>query len=322
MKAALTLSLVLVTAAAAQAPDEAAVLGGPCRGAEDRNVWHRSVSAYGEAERRGDHAGAAEIAREVVRGRCSNEYWWLKLAETLVRADRPAEAVEALAAYYARGSNGVDRRLRDPESPLHAMLESSAYLGSDLAASLQSDRKALEQRRAQGRELLAAEKRPIEHFIAKDACPFECCRYGTWSVEKDVALYDSPGGFSTVAELKAGQTVKALTGEVRLRPLPAIVRYPTPYGLELEPGTLIYILDYMGEGHGRVLANGKVGESDILSVHEHCAFPSGDCWAEFIDPDDAGRQREFDWWIQIETPDGRIGWTDQSDSFGGKDACG
>lgn len=77
MKAALTLGLLLVCLAAAQAPDETAVLGGPCR-AEDPNdvdatiAWHESVNAYREAERRDDLAGAAEIARGVVRGRCSN----------------------------------------------------------------------------------------------------------------------------------------------------------------------------------------------------------------------------------------------------------
>lgn len=29
-----------------------------------------------------------------------------------------------------------------------------------------------------------------------------------------------------------------------------------------------------------------------------------------------------DWWVQIETPAGQVGWTDQPDHFGNKDACG
>ena len=326
MKCPALFVLLTVVAAMAQTP-ETGVLGGPCLREDPNSIaaihsWHASVNAFSAAERRGELHEAVERAKDVVRGRCSNEHWWLKLAETLVRADRPAEAVAALKAFYDRRSNAVDRRLRDPESPLHSLLEIDVYRNSSLAESLARDRRALEQRRAKGRELLAAEERPMLHWIAKGACPFECCHYGTWSVREDVDLYDSPGGFSVVAKVKSGRTVQALTGEVRLRPLPAIVRYTRPYGLELEQGTLIYILDYMGEGHGRVLANGKVGESHILSVQEHCPFPDGSCWAEFIDPDDAGRQREFTWWVQIRISDGSVGWTQEVGSFGGMDACG
>ncbi|MBI1358438.1 MAG: hypothetical protein GC160_29225 [Acidobacteria bacterium] len=324
----LLLFLLGATVALAQSP-ETAVLGGPCEPEAREDVgriqaWHARVSAYSAAERRGDLDAAIVEAKAVVRGLCSNEHWWLKLAETQVRAGREQEAVETLAAYYARGANGVDRRLRDPESPLYRLKDSAAFQTSELAASLAADRRALEQRREKAQRRVRLDPGAVrEPYIAVGACPGECCRYGSWSVQQDVVLYDSTRMARTVGEAKQGSRVEALTGVVRLRPIPVLVRAPPPDHPEVAEGELAYLLDYLGEGYGRIyVGEGRIVDGPILSVHEHCPFPGPDCWGEVVDPKDAGRQRDGVWWVKVKTADGVTGWTQEVDKFGDISGCG
>jgi len=318
--------LVVCMAAAAQNP-ETAVLGGPCLDEGDAGVaglqeWHGLVSRHSEALRRGDRAAAIDLAKRIVRSRCSNEYWWLKLAESLVEVNRLEESVAALDALYSRGSNAVDRGLRAPESPMNRLLESDAYRRSALAAKLAAGRRALEDRRKEARARLAAGPRPTADYIAKKACPFECCRFGSWSVLEDTMLYDRPGGMRVVGRAVKGGRVEALTGEVHLRPLPVRVRFGPPNGFPAGEGSIVFLLDYRGEGYGRVWVNGKIVDADILSVQEHCAFAEPGCWGEFVKPKDSGRQRGGIWWVQVKTLDGAVGWTREVGRFGGMDGCG
>jgi hypothetical protein len=316
-----TLFLLCTSFAIAQTP-EAAVLGAACEIEKPDDVvqiraWHAKVSEALRLERAGDVGQAAEVAKQVVRGRCTNEHWWLKLAELQTLSGQEANAVATLGALYGRRSNAVDWRLRDPSSPLHRLPPTRAYQQSDLAASLAKDRNELAQRREEARSLLNTlprEARPT-YWIAKDACPGECCAYGSWSALQEVILYDSPEGFSEVARIPQGQRVQALTGEVRLRPIPVRVRYGALEQITLPEGSLVFLLDYLGEGHGRISSEGKLFEEDILAVHEHCAFPSRDCWGEVLDPRDDGKQRDGDWWVKIQTADGLIGWTREAGKF-------
>jgi len=312
---------LLCLPAASQSP-EAAVLGGPCLDEGDPgfaglHVWHGLVSRH-EALRAGDRETAVELARQIVRSRCSNEHWWLRLAEDLVEANRLQESVAALDAFYARQSNAVDRRLRTPDSPLHGLLESDVFQRSPLAEKLAADRRALEQRRNEARAKLAAGPRPPANYVARPACPGEYCQFGPWTTLLDTALYDKPGGAQVVAQASKGERVEGLTGEVHLRPLPVRVRFESPYGFTAETGSIVFLLDYLSESHGRVWLDGKIVESEVMAVYEHCAFPGPDCWGEFVHPDDAGRQMMGGvWWVQIKTRDGKLGWTRESSHFSG-----
>lgn len=316
--------LALCATSAAQTP-EAAALGGSCLSEGDPGFaglqWHALVRRHAELLRRGDRDSAVELAKRIVRSRCSNEYWWLKLAEELFEIGREEQSVAALEALYNRRSNAVDRRLHTPDSPLNRLLESAVYWGSALAPKLAEDRRALKRRRNEARARLAVESRPPENYVAKPACPFECCHFGSWSVREDTTLYDRPEGARAVGRALQGERVEALTGEVHLRPLPVRVRYSSPYGFTAEEGSIVFLLDYLGEGHGRAWVKGKVVETDIVSVYGHCAFPGPGCWGEFVDPEDAGRRRYGVWWVQIQTGDGLVGWTKEAENFGGKDAC-
>jgi hypothetical protein len=321
----LCLSLLCVPASA-QTPEYKA-LGGSCLPENDSDLvavqqWHEMVRRHSQLSRAGDLTSAVELARQIVRSRCSIEHWWLKLAEGLFETGRPAESVTALEALYNRKSSAVDRRLRESDSPLNRLLKSDVFQGSALAAKLKADRGALDQRRKEARARLAVEPYPPENYVAKNACPFECCRFGHWSVIEDTTLYDRPGGATPVGRATKGDRIEALTGEVHLRPLPVRVRFPSPYGFSAREGSLVFLLDYSGEGHGHAWLNGEILGTEILSVHEHCAFPAPDCWGEFVNPGDAGKQRDGVWWVQLKTRDGSVGWTREIGHFSDMDGCG
>ena len=297
---------------------EATVLGGPCLDESGESAiidWHRLVSRQSAADRAGDTEEVIDLAKQVVRGRCSSEHWWLKLAETLMVTGRLEETIDVLKVQYGRGSNSVDRRIRDETSPLNRLVGSDSYERSALAAKLRADRRALEARRLAARKKLEKELRPPGSYVAIDACPGEYCRYGTWTARQETELINRPGGTESVVRLSRGETVEALTGEVHLRPLPAIVRYAAPHGLTAAVGDIVFLLDYLGEGHGRVWTDGEIVVAQTLSVQEHCPFPGPDCWAEFVDPGDNGRQREGVWWIQAKTAAGLVGWTREAGHF-------
>jgi hypothetical protein len=302
-----------------------AVLGGPClanspEDADFRNVAELRNKAI-RAERAQDWADAVLLAKDVVRGDCSNEYWWFKLAEFQMKTDSPADAVATLSAFDTLDGNAVDRRLRDAASPLHALLEDEAYRSSDLAQNIAEDRRLRDMRRAAALNKLAAIKRPPENYVAKGACPFECCTYREWTAAEATKLYREPGSDEVAGTVQPGK-VDALGGELRLHPKPVLVRYPRSDGQEVaEPGTIVFLVDYSGEGHGNVWIDGKVKDAGWSGVQELCATPNESCWGEVLRPGDAGNWLNGVWWIQIKTKDGTTGWTSQADNFSGKDRC-
>jgi hypothetical protein len=296
-------------------------LDGPCLPENDIG-WYELVRQHGQELRRGNREAALALAKRIVRARCSNEYWWIRLAESLAELGRIQESIAALEVLHGRGSNAVDATLRRANSPLHRLLSSNIYRRSTLAAKLAADRRALDKRRSEALAKLAGAKRPPEKYVAKHACPFECCVFGKWSVLQTTALYASPGSARVAGQVAKGETVEAITGEVRLRPIPVLVRFPSPHGFTAEEGSIVFLLDYTGEGHGNAWVKGKVFDSEAASVAEQCAFPGAACWGEFILPEDAGRQRDAVWWIKIKTRGGITGWTKEAKHFHGMDKCG
>jgi hypothetical protein len=303
-----------------------AALGGPCVVPSPGQVnfeFHRFNSQTADAERAQDWARAAELAKLVVRNACSNEHWWLKLAELQMRAGSPADAVATLSAFDARNGNAVERRLLDAGSPLHALLEQEVYQTSELAQKLAEARKSVDVRRAAAVARLATVSRPEENYVAQGACPFECCMYGEWTATEATTLYREPGSDEAVATIQPVK-VDALGGEMRLRPTPVLVRNAVSgYDEEVaEPESIVFLLDYQGEGHGNVWIDREVKTLDWTGVQEHCAAPNRECWGEVLRPEDAGEWRNGVWWIKIRTKDGTTGWTSEADHFTGADACG
>jgi hypothetical protein len=139
--------------------------------------------------------------------------------------------------------------------------------------------------------LIAAEA-PPKVFVDKGACPFECCTYREWTVEKDTQLFDAVDGKKTVGKAKKGTKVTALTGEV----------HTVPFKVKTNDGKDIYLLTSHGEGYWTIWEDGRA----VAGVQEN--------WKSTPVPNT--------WWIQIKLSNGNKGWTKESDNFGNKDSCG
>jgi hypothetical protein len=319
------LILALAGVLAAQNP-EAAVLGGPCLSESQPGYlglqeWHAAVRRHSELSGRNETNAAIEVAKEIVRSRCHTEYWWLRLAESLAVMDRLDESVAVLHAYYLRGSNAVGRELRNAKSSLRKITDTEAYKKSALAGRLAADRRAVEARRKEAAAKLPSTPAPPRYYVAKNACPGECCTFGNWTAEKDTPLYDRPGGSNRMGLAAKGAKVEALTGEVHLRPVPVRVRHAAP-GFMAKEGAIVFLLDYLGEGFARVWVNGRIEEAEIIHVYESCSFGGPECWGEFVNAEDAELQGSAVWWVKVRAQSGAVGWTKEPGNFGGMDGCG
>jgi len=134
---------------------------------------------------------------------------------------------------------------------------------------------------------------PPKLFIDKGACPFECCTYREWTVEKDTELYDSIDGKKIIGIAKKGSQIRGITGEV----------HTVPLEIKDNDGNKIYLLTYQGEGVWKVWDNGAVKTS------------VGQNW-------DGDPRPKSTWWVQVKLSTGIIGWTNKTGNFGNMDACG
>jgi hypothetical protein len=297
------------------------VLGGPCVSPDGSRAWHESVSREDAAERRGDWRAAVEIAKEVVRGNCDNEHWWIKLAGILVAQRRLDKAVQVLDEAYERKFNAVGLRVRSGDKAFAPLLVSPEYRNSELAKHLRADRLVLARRLEKARLQMEAAKQPAEAYVAKGACPFECCGYGKWQSTAVTTLYDKPFGTDVVATLGKGEAVTGVTGQVHLKPAPVLIRWDGSPLIPAGPGSVVFLLDYHGEGYGGVWANGKVTGTEASSVNTQCTFPQQSCWGEFLRPEDEKWRERAVWWVQIKTKSGVKGWTKETRHFIGLDRC-
>ncbi len=299
---------------------EAGVLGGPCldeKGA-DPQVWLQAVSRY----RNQTPEAAIATAKEIVRGRCSNEHWRFELIELLTEQQQFEAATVLLDAFAARGSNAIHDRLADATPRLKPLLTSEAFRKSAIASKLRQEEADAVARRARALEALKTLPGPGKRYLARNACPFECCRFGTWTSKGEVILYESPGGGKPVAKIAKGAKVTALTGQLRVTPAPVLVRFDQPEGFSARVGSIVYLLDPIGEGFGHIWMNGRIVEGGAAWVRQVCRAPNAQCWGEFVNVEDARRAGSGDWWVRVKTADGKIGWTKQAAQFDGVDGCG
>jgi hypothetical protein len=173
---------------------------------------------------------------------------------------------------------------------------------------------------------MPASEKPPDNYVAKGACPFECCRYGNWTVSEDTDLVSSPGSSRVVGRARKGSRAFGLTGEVHLRPEPVVVLTAPeqPDGVltadELPKNSIAFILDYVGEGYSHVYTRGKVVDVlTHLSYAKYCYHLSESCWGETLFP--SQERQEQIWWVKVRLPSGIVGWTDKTNHFGGQDSC-
>ena len=274
----------------------------------------------------GQLAAGIELQREIADLQCHNHFQRYYLAELLIQAGRIEESVAVLAELYALGVNDLEKRLATESGPFAGLRESLVFQESDLAREIESKRKTGEARRVAFRSRLATlgpTDRPSDSYVAEGACPFECCSYRKWSVLEDTPLVAMPGSRERVALARKDTHVQGLTGEVHVVPVPVGVVYPEPaYSptASIPKGAIVFLLDHLGEGIGRVWYKGQVHEmSTSGEVQEHCPHPGDGCWGEALNA--GALMREADWWVKVRLEDGSEGWT-RDIHFGDIDACG
>ena len=157
--------------------------------------------------------------------------------------------------------------------------------------------------------VLGQDSRPRMPFIDKGACPFECCTYRDWTVDKATAIRSGMKDSSSVAfRLKKGERVRGLTGsvitsqagEVRVLKRAKIGK------LTAQPGDTLYLLTYVGEGFHRVWYKGRITEEE---TYDKTIFRQI-------------REPKALWWVKVRNSRGQIGWSREPDNFGNKDQCG
>lgn len=139
------------------------------------------------------------------------------------------------------------------------------------------------------------------------ACPFEGCTYRDWIVKKEAVVRKENHQRSPVVfKVRKGEKVVGITGTViTLRPgyAEALTRVQAG-GFWLEPGNIVYLLHYMGEGFWKIWFQGKIDGRGMTENFEIIQYP------------------ETVWWVKIRNTKGQIGWSNQTDNFGNMDALG
>ena len=289
-------------------------LGGPCKDVAGPGV----LPKIWEAKKSGSWDRVIELEKASVRDGCSIEYRWHELVSALVEAHRQTEAVQVLQEMDSRDFELNPSIIGRMHPDVEKFMEGPVFQQSPVGIKIEQLKRTANERRAKYREALKKlppDQKPSDNYIAKGVCPFECCRYGKWTVLEDTDLVAAPGSKRVVGKAKKGGRVVGITGEVHLKPEPVVVLLDG----DLPKDSIAFVLDYEGEGYGHVYTRGRIIDV-FLGVADYCFRVSGSCWGETLLP--SSERKEPVWWVKVRLANGVIGWTDQADSFGDKDTCG
>ncbi len=154
--------------------------------------------------------------------------------------------------------------------------------------------------------------RPTAPHIVRNACPFECCRYGKWVFGDTVLVRVAPWDTAAVMHtILPGTGAQADSGHVVLVELGAAVvtRRGSHTRQGLQVGDTLWILDYEGEGSYRAWARGR-------SMGWDREYPYRDLRLL--------RYPRQVWWVHVTRSNGASGWVNMDDvrNVDGYDACG
>ncbi|MGE5057567.1 MAG: hypothetical protein ACM3WP_25675 [Acidobacteriota bacterium] len=145
--------------------------------------------------------------------------------------------------------------------------------------------------------------KPTLPKIDEKACGFEGCQFGPWTATDQVQLFSTwKTDRQPLATISKGQAVTAITGvHVTFEPSEIkVTAHMTGYGLK--PGDTIYGYMYKGEGVFSAWFNGYWGgDFDGSGVAD--AGCNGKCSAKLL------KKGRTEWWVEIKTNKGAIGWT-------------
>ncbi len=160
---------------------------------------------------------------------------------------------------------------------------------------------------------LRSAKPPALPRIERHACPFECCTFREWTVTEASDLYDNwQQSRKKIGKLPQGAKVQGLDG-IYITFFPDRVRATRDYPEEgIKAGDEFLRYMYVGEGSAQFWFNGKF---DTLSMAVSGSECYKGCAAELLA---AGKK---EWWVQVKTSDGKLGWVLAHGNFDGMDAC-
>ena len=176
-----------------------------------------------------------------------------------------------------------------------------------------------------GSTTTAQDIKPPIPYLDRGACPFECCTYRRWTVEKDTVVYTQRSTTSAVAfRVKKGEHVTGVTGVVMtVKPGKVIVKKAKTIGEEskarVKPGDILYSLHYAGEGIYKVWFRGKLYDEEMPTSPYLITKVPIEQREEYLH---VVNEPDWTWWVQVKNSRGQIGWTKQHDHFGNVDACG
>jgi hypothetical protein len=157
------------------------------------------------------------------------------------------------------------------------------------------------------------------------ACPFEGCVYREWQANAPVEILAERRTDSAVISLIAkGERVQALTGVV-VTIKAGRIQTDTPRELPADGGTLalmpgqtLFLLTYLGEGHSKAWFNQRLYKwvDASVALNGACQFIPERCKGWTVE------RPQSEWWVQIRTASGRVGWTLDTGKFDNKDRFG
>lgn len=161
-----------------------------------------------------------------------------------------------------------------------------------------------------------------ELYIAKGACPFECCTYRDWYSKKEISIYEQPSDNSKIIKIISKDTkVIAVTGEVQLNPAKFVFIKEHWHGYK--PRDVIWILDDRGEGEYNVWTGKKF--DGVVYFGPNYELSEKDCSNKWKPIGCSGKLVEplrSTWWANIKLDNGQSGWTNKPEDFLNIDACG
>ncbi|SRR5258708_22921490 len=153
--------------------------------------------------------------------------------------------------------------------------------------------------------------------IDENACPFEGCTFGAWTVTKESSLYSTwQEGRTQTGKLEAGAKVTGVTGVHITRKPDRILVKKAIADLSVVPGDVILRYMSIGEGFANIWTRGAWHkEYDCTFVSERSGGGClRDCAAVVVE--DGVKE----WWVHVKTGDGKIGWVLDADNFAGIDS--
>lgn len=168
-----------------------------------------------------------------------------------------------------------------------------------------------------------AEKKIFDEklYIAKGACPFECCTYRNWNAKRNVSLLKEPNKNSAqVGIVQQGLEVQALTGEIHI--IPSKFIFTKSHWSGYQAGNVIWILHNAGEGEYKIWNGVKESHAVFFAPGDGNSLQCDLEWHPINCSGNLKRPLKSEWWVKIQLPTGVVGWTNQSTAFGNKDSCG